>query len=256
MKTSIRHKIGFIKNHAEFHVFDEEGGVLARLVPVNRKSLKDFECVASRMSDWRNLYADCFLTRFHATSERTEHWLNHSLIPQEDKLLFFIIVGNDIVGHIGLADITGESAEIDNVINNHRERNFFANVLKTVMALVFELMDIERLQIRYLSNNVRAVRAYQKIFGTTVIRIDHLKYEEKNGEGCFTVCSQGESNTDVRYLTSAVVRQEYDTSICFPHPLINRCGSTLNDERTLTDANQIAQTAPLPQLATKDLAGD
>jgi len=63
-----------------------------------------------------------------------------------------------------------------------------------------------------LSNNERAAKAYQRFFGPTVTKNVPLKYEEKNGEGYFTVCPQNESNTDVRYLTSAMTQQEYYTN--------------------------------------------
>ncbi len=77
--------------------------------------------VVASLTQWRHRYMKFFLTHFAPSEARTRDWLRNVVLPAEDRLLFLIESEPDaFVGNFGLAAISPESAELDNLLRGRR----------------------------------------------------------------------------------------------------------------------------------------
>jgi Acetyltransferases, including N-acetylases of ribosomal proteins len=205
----IESNILFLKNHATITVSSNDLVPVAQLVPVNARAIHQYDNVCELMSRWRNQFRESFLTQFTATPERTFHWLHNEVIARNDKILFLIIVNGEVVGHIGLTDITADNAEIDNVVNTHRKKDFFYEVLRVVVQMCFDLMSIKKITIQYLSNNEIAVRAYRKIFHEAPVRSEPVRKIQDGDTIKYVICEPQNANVDIMYLTSELTTPHF-----------------------------------------------
>ena len=77
--------------------------------------------VVTSLTEWRSRSMKFFLTHFTPTEARTRDWLLNVVLPADDRLLFLIETEPDcFVGNFGLAAISPDSAELDNLIRGRR----------------------------------------------------------------------------------------------------------------------------------------
>ena len=100
---------------ASLPIENDDGAVIGRLIPISQSTLSDKAAIQA-LTDWRNRNADCFFTQFTATPDRTERWIRGALLGREDQKLFLIYHGDQLVGHFGFKDLTGETALLDNAM--------------------------------------------------------------------------------------------------------------------------------------------
>ncbi|MBU2488764.1 MAG: hypothetical protein KKA60_05175 [Proteobacteria bacterium] len=96
-------------------IVDPEKKGLGHLLPVTEAMVQDDEILA-KMTKWRNMATKSFLTQFIGPEPRIQAWLKNTVIPDPARMLFLIHTGTRLVGQHGFLDLSGNSAELDNLI--------------------------------------------------------------------------------------------------------------------------------------------
>jgi hypothetical protein len=85
-------------------VNDGFGSNMGFLVPITERDLAQ-DHVADLITKWREIGAYAFGSTFKPSKARTLDWINETLLPDPDRLLFLIYYKNFPIGHIGLRDL-------------------------------------------------------------------------------------------------------------------------------------------------------
>jgi len=138
--------------------------IVARLVPVGSWILSMPEVICE-MSEWRGRAMRMFLTQFESTPDLTHKYLATFTIGHQDRVLFMIESCGDFIGHIGLANVTSESAEVDNLVRGRSggPPNLMEEIERTLVTWAFEELSLDHLYLRILSYNLFARLLHESI---------------------------------------------------------------------------------------------
>lgn len=90
-------------------------------------------------------------------------YLEKFAIRQKDRILFCISLDNDIVGHIGLSNITETLAELDNVIRGAAGyRGMMTEILDFLLEWANKKLGVSRVFLRVVADNSRAIEFYKR----------------------------------------------------------------------------------------------
>jgi perosamine synthetase len=144
-------------------VIDESNAKISLLVPIGNWALSDEELLGS-FAKWRQIFMRFFLTQFTASKESTKSYLNNLSIGQEDRIFFAIYVDNILVGHIGLSNVTGSKAELDNIIRGvsggHKDLMYFCE--KALLNWAFNTLKVETVEAQVMSRNFMALSLHER----------------------------------------------------------------------------------------------
>lgn len=182
-------------------VRDSEGRILAFLKPINVSDLIRIEELAAQMTIWRNKAMPFFKTGFVATNVRTVNWLKNAIIYAENKVLFLIYVENKLIGHFGLCNITGESAELDNAIRGEKggQSDLFDYVENTIIKTAFDKLKVKNIYGRLFSNNFMAMSLHRRI-GFVENSRSPLNLVKNKTEWEYIECPQEKANVRFQYV--------------------------------------------------------
>ncbi len=167
-----------------------------RLVPVGTWALHSG--LPALMAAWRNSATGAFLTEFLATPENAEAYLNRVWIQPVNSLLFVIKVGNAFVGHLGLANVTGTSAVIDNVMkgDSASPRGLMKDAFRRVLEFGRDSLQIDRVELEVLSSNTRAIKLYEEV-GFSRDYAHALRREQDAGMVRLVKCEPADADSDL-----------------------------------------------------------
>lgn len=159
-----------------------EGDTLrARLVPVGNYT----ESHGKMVMMWREANQIGFANRFEGTMEKTKYWFENVLLPNDERILFFIHLGSGIViGHLGFAtfDFENKSAEIDNVVRGVKSlgEGVMSLATQTLINWGRERLLLNDIYLRVLDDNPHAITFYEKLGFTEYSRIPLFRVESKD----------------------------------------------------------------------------
>jgi len=118
------------------------------------------------ITTWRNKYWQGFLSKFHATEERTRNWLQKDVIGNPDRIFFLIFLDERKIGHIGIINYneTTNSAEIDSVLRGIRDNysGIMEKVTKGLIKWMLDDLQLSKVQTRVLADNYKAINLYER----------------------------------------------------------------------------------------------
>lgn len=137
-----------------------------RLRPVatgrERQCARDVTCLTT----WRNRFVTSFLTEFVATEQRTSAWLDETVGPNDDRILFMIDdPSGAIAGYMGLGFLDWEKGygEADAVVRGGSlPKGAMSSALRTLMDWSRGQLEISTLGVRVRSDNP-ALAFYRKL---------------------------------------------------------------------------------------------
>ena|SRR5437016_12768497 len=118
------------------------------------------------LTAWRRRFRRYFLTDFEPTPERTQKWLCESVLADDTRVFFLILDdAGRLVGNFGIRNISGNEAELDNLIRGERGGNprlmFYAMVGLSAWAYIS--LGVDSVFLRVLSTNHRAISLNRSI---------------------------------------------------------------------------------------------
>lgn len=132
-----------------------DGTVIGTLLLAGAWVLDD-RGLLDQVTQWRRRSARMFLSQFEPTIERTQAYFREIALAKSDRALFFLVdPENRVMGHMGIANWTTTSAELDNVVRGigggHPQLMYFAE--RRLLDWVFAQSSVSRIFARVLSYN-------------------------------------------------------------------------------------------------------
>ena len=199
-------------------IHDSNKKQIGRLLPVGLWILQDSTIIES-ICTWRQRAMKMFLTQFQATYESTFKYLCESAIERSDRILFLIFdEADNLIGHIGLADIGNHSCELDNLMRGrdggHPRLIFYAE--RALLDWVFDVLNLSKSYLGVLSYNWLVINLHKEV-GYEVISEIPLKKIENNGFINHDLVSGELSNVKYKYIkmgiSSAKFYQQINSNI-------------------------------------------
>ena len=174
---------------------DMNGASMGKLVPVGGWILQDNETI-ELIGAWRQRFMSKFMTQFESTYDRTQYYLLNIAIAKEDRLFFMTYdEAGRLVGHLGIADVGGNSFELDNWVRGAEvgDRRFMHFVEVSLLDWCFQKLGIGESVTRVFSDNLRVIALHEEV-GFSAEQTYPLR-KEKNGDLIsHTVVEPGASN--------------------------------------------------------------
>ena len=189
-------------------VCNQENEIIGCLVPVGLWILENEEKI-KLISSWRQLAMRMFLTQFESTSIRTREYLENLSIREKNRIFFLLYdIKNRFIGHMGMAGISGETGELDNLMRGLEGGDprliFYAEI--TLLDWCFNFLAMNTSHLRVLSYNWLVISLHQEV-GYIVVKNIPLRKVINNG----VVLHESSSidKTNVRYsCTEMLLRKE------------------------------------------------
>jgi RimJ/RimL family protein N-acetyltransferase len=120
------------------------------------------EDVLLELANWRHLNRRFFPKQFPFSVESMRNYILNYSIGKKDRLFFIIFDDNrKPLGHLGLSEIQGNSADVDNVMRNPNVTNFF---MRDVLAFLLDWSNLElgiqNFGLTVMPDNQRAIDLY------------------------------------------------------------------------------------------------
>ena len=170
--------------------------------------------VVEKLTRWRSVFMQYFLTQFPASEERTSTWLEKVVIPSDDRVLFLICddVGR-LVGNFGVCNIKPHEAELDNLIRGERGGApgliFFAEI--AMLRWLYFGLGVKSVTGHVFSNNSRTINLHSKVGFSERQRFDLSRIQEGEDVRYLVNSSDGEL-VDFHYIQIAMDRSHFELS--------------------------------------------
>ena len=120
------------------------------------------EDVLLELANWRYLNRRFFPKQFPFSVESMRNYILNYSIGMKNRLFFIIFDDNrKPLGHLGLSEIQGNSADVDNVMRNPNVTNFF---MKDVLSFFLDWSNLElgiqNFGLTVMPDNRRAIELY------------------------------------------------------------------------------------------------
>lgn len=178
-------------------VLNMNGIKLGKLVPVGLWIADDTEKIGL-ICAWRQRNMRMFLTQFESTFDRTLDYLKNLSIARDSCILFLIYdIFDRLVGHIGIANVDGNSGELDNLMRGVDGGDprlvYFSEI--ALLDWCFKTLGINQSEVRFFSYNWLVLSLHEEV-GYSFVNNSPLKKYEKNSVIFHDVVAEGESNVN------------------------------------------------------------
>ena len=194
----------------QIEIFDNSNNKIGYLIPIGNWILQEKEIIEQIMT-WRKRSMRMFLTQFDATYGRTLNYLKDLAIAKEDRLLFLIYTNtNKLVGHIGIANITKDKTELDNLIRGdsggHPRLMYFSEI--TLLDWCFNTLNTKENNLHILSFNSILIETHTQI-GYRIVNEYFLKKEKNNGIISHTKVNKKSSNVNYKIMEMLLNKKDF-----------------------------------------------
>lgn len=191
-------------------IINENKSVIGSLQCVDVYTLHDAETI-ELLTKWRNQNMKYFLTQFLGTSWRTRNWLENTVLPAGNRIVFLVCDETELkIGNLGLCNIGKDCAEIDNVLRGEtsNNKNLFYCAMNTVICWVFEYMNIPSISLHVFSNNIRAISLYEKL-GFKTVRMLNLSRVDSENEVSYVLDGNSDTYVDFKYQEMILMKVDF-----------------------------------------------
>lgn len=162
---------------------------------------------ADMLTRWRKMHRRAFLTEFEATRERTQRWLETSVLPDRSRMLFIIETDDGTpIGSAGLTriDPSEGAAELDAILRGIPEvPGIMSEAVSALVRWARSDLGVQRLSVRVFEDNA-AGRFYEQLGFVAVGRTP--LYRREAGDGSVEWCEGSSARDAERWLTRMELR--------------------------------------------------
>jgi RimJ/RimL family protein N-acetyltransferase len=170
--NEVKKKISQLK----FHTFEEATSVaipitntnhnetIAYLIPCGEWIIEDARTLLE-IAKWRNKFMRFYLTQFKANLENATSYMM-SKTSLSSSSIFFMIADTKfrVIGHIGMSNIVGNSAELDNVLQGETSQipNLMIAVERQFLEWATNHFGLKQVFLKVLSYNFLAINLHEQ----------------------------------------------------------------------------------------------
>ena len=176
-------------------IADSAGRVIGMLVPMGHWAWLDNNVVEC-FRDWRQRFMRMFFVRFESSSESTIRYLRDLAVGSNDRLMFLMLdVGGRIVGHVGIANISQEQCELDNLIRGvgGGEPRLIYYAELAILRWCFQVLGVKKVDARVISYNWMAKALHEEV-GFQLISQFPLKRRDEDDMVFHDIVQESEAN--------------------------------------------------------------
>jgi hypothetical protein len=191
-------------------VLNMSGIKLGKLVPVGLWIADDIEKIRL-ICAWRQRNMRMFLTQFESTFDRTLAYLKNLSIARDGCILFLIYdISDRLVGHIGIANVDGNSGELDNLMRGVDGGDprlvYFSEI--ALLDWCFKTLGINQSEVRFLSYNWLVLSLHEEV-GYSFISNSPLKKYEKDSVIFHDVVPESELNVNYSSIKMLLKKDDF-----------------------------------------------
>ena len=158
--------------------------VLGKLYPITINSVTNDKEI-ELLTEWRRSAQSYFPTQFSVSLAGTTTWLEKQLLQKNDRILFMVKnLDNVPIGHIGLFRFNYQKrfCELDNIIrgNNNLFPGAMTYACNSLLDWAFTTLAVSTIYLRVVSDNIPALKLYQRLGFKEIQRIPLIKIAENN----------------------------------------------------------------------------
>jgi len=193
-----------IKHASERHcvaITDAEGRSVGSLAPIGPEEVRD-DALVERMVEWRAEHMQVFTTRFTATFARTRQWLDRIVVGANDRILFKIVRGGELVGHVGLCNVAVDACDVDNLISGRKDTplEFIIFAELALLRFAFGVLPVGSVAADVLHPNKRAIMLHRLVGFEAAARIPlDRRITETGDEILSPAVDPGSPTSDLRF---------------------------------------------------------
>tara|TARA_B100000780_G_C21125161_1_gene456279 strand:- start:1953 stop:2615 length:663 start_codon:yes stop_codon:yes gene_type:complete len=183
----------------EINILDEKSDIVGLLKPITTRHLECNEII-EKITAWRNLSMENFLTQFEATPDRTRAWIKNILLKEKGQMLFLIYSQNQIIGHYGFKELTTDDVLLDNAMRGEEggDPKLLVNSGKAIVEWLFSKANVTKVRAEVMSENVPSIMLTTRIGFTNRTR-HPLKKIIVNDETKWLIGDEGEISALDKY---------------------------------------------------------
>lgn len=164
-------------------VSDNCSKAIGDLVPIGSWALDDDHLI-KEFSNWRAMFMRFFQSQFKPSEQRSVYYLSNFSIGQDSRIFFAIyLTSGELIGHIGLSNITETTAELDNIIRGrsggHSDLMYFSE--KALLNWAFQTLKLEKITAQVMSRNILALNLHDR-FGFRIVESFPMRRRQISAE--------------------------------------------------------------------------
>jgi len=135
------------------------------LVPVGPWVFEGARPFSSQMRSWRELAHTAFFYQAKPSESAFRDHINSHVIADANRILFAIYHEEKFCGHLGISEVLGNQATLDNVMRSPdrlwpREQPLMEESIRSLANWAFDLLAVTQLRLAVRSDNSKAVSLY------------------------------------------------------------------------------------------------
>lgn len=135
------------------------------LVPVGPWVFEGAPPFSAQMRSWRELAHSSFFYQGKPSESEYVNHLKSRVIADANRILFAISHEEKFCGHLGISEVLGNQANLDNVMRSPerfwpREQPLMEESIRSLANWAFDLLSVTTLRLAVRSDNSRAIALY------------------------------------------------------------------------------------------------
>lgn len=194
-------------------VLNDTGLRIGELCPVTVDTPDD-AALMEAMTRWRQRFTRFFLTQFEGSPTLTRRYLSDIVLKNEDRILFILSdEAGRRVGHMGLANIGGGAAELDNFLRGESggDANLVLHAERALLSWANRDLKVTRFTAKVLSFNWLVLDLHKEIGFHEVERLPLFK-TVRDGVTEHHVITNGQANVSYTYVSMQMVAGDLQIS--------------------------------------------
>jgi len=161
---------------------------------------------------WRKDNQKWFQTSFEPTIQNTKKWIRETIMSDNDRILFMILLDNKKIGQTGLDRyvINDNSIDVTGTLKDPSIKNkqIMEYARKALCEWAFDYLNVSKIIFRVFSDNYRNINLIERCGALTVNSIPMKKIVENGHPKWIELKSEKDEEIAERYLNIMEIKKE------------------------------------------------